>query len=312
MEYRRLGSSGLKVSRLGLGGNTFGARVDASGTGRIVAAALDLGVNFFDTANVYSRGLSETYLGAALAGKRAQAVIATKVHGRMGSGPLDRGSSRAHILPAVDASLVRLRTDYIDLLQLHGWDQETPIDETMRALDDLVRAGKVRYVGCSNFAAWQMTWAQWTTDRHGWAPLVSIQPHYSLLFRDIERELLPACRALGIGIIPYAPLAGGMLTGKYREGEPAPAGTRGHDNERFARAIATPRNFAIVRKLEEWARRYEHSITDVAIAWLLAQPAVATIITGVTAPEQVGINVAAAAWTMTDDEAVEVSALAGD
>jgi len=201
VEHRRLGASGLKVSQLGLGGNTFGRAVDAAETAGIVAAALDLGVNFYDTADVYSQGVSETYLGAALAGKRDQAVIATKVHGPMGSGPNERGSSRAHIIAGVDASLDRLHTDYIDLLQLHAWDAETPLEETLRALDDLVRAGKIRYVGCSNFSAWQMVWGLWLADRRGWAPFVTNQSRYSLLSREVERELLPACRAFGVSLI---------------------------------------------------------------------------------------------------------------
>ena len=309
VEHRRLGASGLKVSQLGLGGNTFGRAVDAAETAGIVAAALDLGVNFYDTADVYSQGVSETYLGAALAGKRDQAVIATKVHGPMGSGPNERGSSRAHIIAGVDASLDRLHTDYIDLLQLHAWDAETPLEETLRALDDLVRAGKIRYVGCSNFSAWQMVWGLWLADRRGWAPFVTNQSRYSLLSREVERELLPACRAFGVGLIPYFPLAAGILTGKYREGEPAPEGTRGYNNERFFRVFGTPRNFAIVRKLEDWARKREHTLTDVAIAWLLAQPAVSSVITGVTRPEQVETNVAAAAWTMTAEDVAEVTAL---
>lgn len=309
MEYRRLGASGLKVSALGLGGNTFGRHVDAAGTARIVATALDQGVNFFDTADVYSQGVSETYLGAALTGKREQAVIATKVHGAMGSGPNERGSSRAHILAGVEASLTRLNTDYIDLLQLHAWDADTPLEETLRALEDLVRAGKVRYIGCSNFSAWQMTWGLWLADRRGWASFVSNQSRYSLLSREVERELIPACRAIGIGFIPYFPLAGGMLTGKYREGEPAPEGTRGHNNERFFRVFGTARNFAIVRRLEDWVRRHERTVTDVAIAWLLAQPSVSTVITGVTKPEQIEINAAAAVWTMTPEEVTDVTAL---
>lgn len=309
MEYRRLGHSGLKVSQLGLGGNTFGRHVDAAGTARIVATALDLGINFFDTADVYSHGVSETYLGAALAGKREQAIIATKVHGAMGPGPNERGSSRAHILSGVDAGLTRLNSDYIDLLQLHGWDEETPLEETLRALDDLVRSGKVRYVGCSNFKGWQTVWALWAADRRGWAPFVSNQSRYSLLSREVEREVLPACQAFGIGFIPYFPLAAGMLTGKYREGEPPPPGTRAYNNERFFRVFGTSRNFAIVRTLEDWARARERSLVDVAIAWLLARPAVSTVITGVTKPEQVETNAAAAAWAMTAEEVAEVTAL---
>ncbi len=310
MQYRRLGRAGVKVSVLGLGCNTFGRFADAEQTARIVHAALDLGVNFFDTADVYSRGVSEEYLGRALAGRRGAAVVATKVHGEMGEGPNDRGSSRAHITDGVHASLRRLNVAHIDLLQLHGWDAETPIEESLRALDDLVRQGKVRYIGCSNFTAWQLVWSLWTSDARGLAPFVSVQPEYSLLARGAEAELLPACVAFGIGVIPYFPLAGGMLTGKYREGEPAPTGTRGHQSERFEQRFMTARNFAIVRRLEAWAKERGHTVGELAIAWLLARPAVSTVITGTTRPEQVAANVRAAEWGLSPEEADEVAALA--
>ncbi len=310
MRYRRLGNSGLKVSVLGLGGNTFGRFVDAEGTARIVGAALDLGVNFFDTADIYSKGASEEHLGRALAGRRGEAIIATKVFNAMGEGPNERGSSRAHIMDGVHAGLRRLSVDCVDLLQLHEWDGEAPIEESLRALDDLVRQGKVRYIGCSNFAAWQLVWSLWTSDRRGWAPFVSVQPEYSLLARGVESELLPACQAFGIGVIPYFPLGGGMLTGKYSEGTPAPEGTRGYQSERFEQRFATPRNFAIVRALEAWARERGHTVAELAVAWLLTRPAVSTVITGVTKPEQVEANVRAAGWELSAAEADEVAALA--
>lgn len=310
MQYRRLGSSGLKVSVVGLGGNTFGRMVDAEQAARIVHAALDAGVNFFDTADVYSRGVSEEFYGRALADRRSQAILATKVHGAMGDGPNDRGSSRAHIMDGVHASLRRLKMDYIDLLQLHDWDDQTPIEETLGALNDLVHQGNVRYIGCSNFAAWQLAWSLWVSDRRGWAPFVSVQPEYSLLAREVEDELLPACQALGIGVIPYFPLAAGVLTGKYREGEPVPPGTRGHQSERFQQRFATPRNLAIVRRLEAWAGEHGHTVAELAVAWLAARPAVSTVITGVTKPEQVQANVRAADWKLTAAEVEEVSALA--
>lgn len=310
MKYRRLGTSGLRVSVLGLGCNTFGRFADADQTARIVHAALDHGVNFFDTADVYSAGASEEFLGRALAGRRHQAVVATKVHGAMGDGPNDRGSSRAHIIDGVHASLRRLGMDHIDLLQLHNWDPETPIEESLGALDDLVRQGKVRYIGCSNFTGWQLVWSLWVSDRRGWASFVSTQPEYSLLAREVEVELLPACQAFGVGVIPYFPLAGGLLTGKYKEGAPAPAGTRGYQNERFERRFMTPRNFTIVRSLEAWAAGRGHTVAELAVAWLLARPAVSTVITGTTRPEQVVANVKAAAWELTAAEAEEVAALA--
>ena len=310
MQYRRLGKSGLKVSVVGLGGNTFGRFADADQTARIVHTALDLGVNFLDTADIYSRGVSEEFLGRARADRRSQAIVATKVHGPMGDGPNDRGSSRAHVLDGVQASLRRLNMDYIDLLQLHNWEEEAPVEETLGALDDLVRWGKVRYIGCSNFTAWQLVWALWTSDRRGWESFISVQPEYSLLARGVEDELLPASQALGIGVIPYFPLAGGVLTGKYREGEPAPPGTRGYQSERFEHRFKTPRNLAIVRRLEEWAHARGHTVAELAIAWLAARPMVSTVITGVTKPEQVQANVQAADWELTSAEVEEVAALA--
>ena len=310
MKYRRLGTSGLRVSVLGLGCNTFGRFADADQTARIVHTALDQGVNFFDTADIYSAGTSEEFLGRALAGRRHQAVVATKVNGATGDGPNDRGSSRAHIMDGVHASLRRLGMDHIDLLQLHNWDPKTPIEESLAALDDLVRQGKVRYIGCSNFTGWQLVWSLWVSDRRGWASFVSTQPEYSLLARGIEAELLPACQAFGVGVIPYFPLAGGLLTGKYKEGAPAPSGTRGYQSERFERRFMTPRNFTIVRSLEAWAAERGHTVAELAVAWLLARPAVSTVITGTTRPEQVVANVNAAAWELTAAEAEEVAALA--
>ncbi|MGH2373743.1 MAG: aldo/keto reductase [bacterium] len=310
MRYRGLGSSGLKVSVVGLGGNTFGRTVDADQAARIVHAALDLGVNFFDTADIYTRGVSEEFYGRALAGHRNRAILATKVHGTMGDGPNDRGSSRAHIMDGVHASLKRLNMDHIDLLQLHSWDDEAPIEESLGALSDLVHQGKVRYIGCSNFAAWQLVWSLWISDRRNWASFVSVQPEYSLVVRDAEDELLPACQAFGIGVVPFFPLAGGVLTGKYREGEPAPPGTRGYQSERFQQRFATPLNLAIVRRLETWAQAHGHTVGELAIAWLLARPAVSTVITGVTKPEQVQANARAAEWELTQAEAEEVAALA--
>ncbi len=244
MQYRPLGSSGLKVSLVGLGCNNFGTRVDEERTTQVVAAALEAGMTFFDTADVYGEGRSEEFLGRALGRHRPDVLVATKVRGAMGPGPNDGGLSRYHVLAGVDASLHRLGTDYIDLLQVHAWDAETPIEETLEALNDLVRWGKVRYLGCSNFAAWQLVWALGVSERRGFSRFVSAQPQYSLLYREPERELLPACRVFGIGVIPYFPLASGMLTGKYREGEPFPEGTRGFNNERFRQRFATTRNYA--------------------------------------------------------------------
>ncbi len=309
MQYRRVGASGLKVSLLGLGGNNFGARIDADRTREVVEAALEEGVTFFDTADVYGDGRSEEFLGRALGSRRGDVVIGTKVAGMMGPGPNDRGASRQHIMAGVHASLRRLATDYVDLMQIHTWDADTPLEETLGALDDLVRVGKIRYIGCSNYAAWQMTWALGISERRNWNKFISVQPHYSLVHREPERELIPACREFEIGVIPYFPLAGGVLTGKYREGEPAPAGTRGARSERFYQRFATSRNLAIVRGLETWVRDRGHTIAELAIAWLAAQPTVETVIAGATRPDQVRENAKGAAWTLTSAEASEVAAL---
>lgn len=312
MRYKRLGNSGLKVSAIGLGGNTFGRYVDAAGTARLIHHALDLGINFFDTADAYSNGVSEDHVGKALADRRDKGLIASKVAMKMGDGPNDQGLSRAHVVAGVEASLRRLGTDYLDLLQVHRWDPETPIEETLRALDDLVRAGKIRYLGCSNFAAWQLTQSLWISDRRGFASFVSVQPRYSLLDRAIEAELVPACRTFGIGIIPYSPLAGGILTGKYRGGA-RPEGSRGADQEGagfFARQMAG-KDEAVVERLAGWAEARGKSLGDLAIAWLTSQPEVSSVIAGVTAPEQIESNVSAAEWELGADEIAEVGALVG-
>lgn len=312
MRYKRLGNSGLKVSAIGLGGNTFGRYVDAAGTARIIHHALDLGINFFDTADAYTKGVSEDHVGKALADRREKGLIASKVALPMGDGPNDQGLSRGHIIAGVEASLRRLGTDYLDLLQVHRWDPETPIEETMRALDDLVRAGKVRYLGCSNFTAWQLTQSLWVSDKRDLAQFVSVQPRYSLLDRAIEAELIPACRAFGVGIIPYSPLAGGVLTGKYRGGA-RPTGSRGADQEDsgfFSRQLAG-KDEAAVERLAAWAGGRGKTVGDLAIAWLASQPEVSSVIAGVTSPEQVETNVSAADWSLTADEVAEVGKLVG-
>ncbi len=308
MEYRSLGHSGLKVSVVGLGGNQFGGKVDQARTEQIIHSAMDLGVNFIDTADVYSRGRSEEVLGAALAGRWDRIVLATKVRSPMGEGPNDRGASRYHIFEGVHRSLQRLNTDHIDLLQIHSWDPETPIEETMRALDDLVSSGKVRYIGASNYAAWQLCRSNDVAEMHGWAPFVSIQPHYHMFERGIERELVPYCHAFGVGILPYFPLAGGFLTGKYREGAPPPAGSRGEASP-YVQRYFTPANFARLDQLRAWAEERGHTVAELAIAWLLAQPQLASVIAGVTSIEQVEANAKAATWRLTPDEEQAVRAI---
>ena len=306
MEFRQLGDSGLKVSAIGLGTNNFGARVDAEGTAKVIDQALHEGINLLDTANIYSRGLSEEYIGRALKGRRHEAVIATKVGGRMGDGPNDEGASRKHIRHEIEESLRRLDTDYVDLYQIHFVDETTPIEETVRVLDDLVKEGKVRYTGCSNFAAWQVCEGVWTSESLGLTSFSSVQPHYSMLVREPERELVPFCDEYGIGILPYFPLASGFLTGKYRRGQPAPAGTRLAENDR---GMFVDANYDLIEALESFAEQRGHSLLELAFAWLLARPAVSSVIAGATKPEQVTANAKAVAWHLTDDDLTQVAAI---
>ncbi len=297
MDYRQAGASGLKVSAVGLGTNNFGGRTDEAQSVLVIDRALEAGITSIDTADVYSQGRSEEIIGRALRGRRHRAEILTKVHGAMGSGPHDRGSGRRHIIQACEDSLRRLQTDYIDLYQLHSWDSETPIEESLRALDDLVRAGKVRYVGCSNFAAWQLAWSLWTSDRRGYASFVTVQPHYNLFERAVEAELVPACTAFGVGIIPYFPLVGGLLTGKYTSAASVPEGTRYHGSERWMQQL-TGEKLGAVAALKRLAESHGKTVGQLAIAWLLAQPAVCTVIAGATRPEQVEENAGASSWAL--------------
>jgi aryl-alcohol dehydrogenase-like predicted oxidoreductase len=309
MEYRNLGASGLQVSAIGLGCNNFGRRCDAAQTKLVADKAIELGITLFDTADVYGpRGVSEEYLGAALKEHRRNVVLATKFAVPMGEGPLWGGASRRYIFEAVDASLRRLNTDYIDLYQVHFPDVKTPIEETMRALDDVVRLGKVRYVGCSNFTSWMVVESQWVARTQHTTPFISAQNQYNLLDRRIERELAPACQKYGLGILPYFPLASGFLTGKYRRGEPPPEGTRlaamqGQGAER----TLNDANFDVLEKLEGFAKERGRSMLEVATGWLASQPFVSSVIAGATKPEQVEQNVAAGAWKLNGEEMAEVA-----
>lgn len=312
MEYRNLGRSGLQVSAVGLGCNNFGMRCDLDQTKAVVAKALELGINFFDTADIYGgRGKSEEFLGVALKEHRRDVVIATKFTGPMGEGPLWSGGSRRYVFEAVDDSLRRLGTDYIDLYQVHFPDAKTPIEETMRALDDVVRAGKVRYVGCSNFAGWQVVEAQWVAREQHLSPFISAQNQYNLLDRRVERELMPACQKYGLGILPYFPLASGFLTGKYRPGEQPPAGTRLALWGERAKSVLSETNFDVLTRLEAFAAARGHTMIDVAIGWLASHEAVPSVIAGATRPEQVEQNVRAGEWKLTAEEMAEVDGLAG-
>ena len=309
MKYRQLGLSGLQVSAIGLGTNNFGRRLDAAATETVVHAALDAGVNMIDTSNSYGDGQSEEFIGRALKGRRNEAVLATKVSSRVSQGPNNAGNSRKHIYDQVDMSLRKLRTDYIDLYQIHWWDPNTPIEETLRALDELIWAGKVRYAGCSNFAAWQVCESHWTAKTLGINGFVSMQPHYSMLYRKPEEEMIPFCEKYGIGILPYYPLENGFLTGKYRRDQSAPDGTRLAENDRGA---LTSRNFDILEGLEGFAAERGHTILELAFAWLLASPMVSSVIAGATRVEQVEVNATSAAWSLTADELEEVNAILGE
>jgi aryl-alcohol dehydrogenase-like predicted oxidoreductase len=308
MEYRQLGQSGMRVSVIGLGGNTFGRYVDEAGTAAIVTAALESGINFFDTADIYNKGVSEEYLGRAIHGRRDDVIIATKVGMRTGERPNDIGASRKRVVESCERSLRRLGIEAIDLYQIHRFDPTTPQEETLGALDDLVRAGKVRYIGCSNYDAWQLTRALWVSDRRNFAPFVAVQPEYNLVARDIERELVPCCRDLGVGIIPFFPLGAGVLTGKYKPGEPPPAETRGSQAPGFEARLKRE-TLERVQRLDAWAQERGHSVAELALAWLAAQPAVSTIIAGARRPEQVVANARAAEWKLTSEDLAAIDAL---
>ena len=308
MRTRRIGS--LEVSVVGLGCNNFGSRLDAPATAAVVHAALDAGVNFFDTADVYGATRSEEFLGAALGDRRDEVVVATKF-----GMPVDderRGARPEYVRRALDDSLRRLGTDRVDLYQLHLPDPETPVADTLAALDECVRAGKVREIGCSNFSAAQLEEADAAAAADA-AGFVSVQNEYSLLHREPEADVLPVCERLGLAFVPYFPLASGLLTGKYRRGEPAPPGTRlgGMAPERLA-ALLTEERLATVARLTEFARRHGHDTTALAIAWTAAHPAVASVIAGAMTPEQVRANAGAADWELGPEEVAAVDALTQD
>lgn len=312
MEQRNLGKSGLRVSAVGLGCNNFGGRIDLEATRRVVHKALDLGITFFDEADTYGdpRGTSETCLGQILGDRRKDIVLATKFARPMdGSGQFE-GASRHYIMAEVEASLRRLRTDWIDLYQQHQPDPSTPIEETLRALDDLVRQGKVRYIGSSTLPGWQVVEAQWTAKHLGLHHFVSCQEEYSLLSRDLDREMMPVLEAYGLGLIPFRPLANGLLTGKYKRGEPLPQGARLSSETRAAGRYLTEANWVLAERLDGFAAEYGHTLLELALGWLLHRPAVASVIAGATTPEQVEQNVrAAAAWRLTADEKQEIDRL---
>ena len=310
MEYRRLGRTGLRVSPLCIGCWRMGGdQTDEATSLEILQKSLDAGINFIDTADVYTGGHSERIVAQVLAGRRAEIVLATKFRWRSQPGPNGEGASRKHIFEACEASLRRLGTDYIDLYQIHGWDGGTPIEETMDALTALVRAGKVRYIGCSNFSALQLCRALWAADQFGGSKFVSVQPHYNLLDRGAENELLPFCLEMGIGCINYSPLAGGVLTGKYRRGAEVPEGTRAAREEHMRRRL-DDRMFDRLDRLEQYAREQGRTLTHLALAYLLAQPWVSSPIIGATSVVQLQESLDALDWRMSAEEAKKVRDLA--
>jgi aryl-alcohol dehydrogenase-like predicted oxidoreductase len=320
MRYSQLGASGLRLSCLSLGTMTFGGRGDfdkvgstgASEARRQLDQALDAGVNLIDTADIYSGGLSEEIVGEIIQGRRDRLLVATKIRGAMGDGPNDAGLSRQHLIDGCEASLRRLGVDHIDLYQAHGWDGVTPIEETLEALDVLVRSGKVRYVGCSNFAAWQLAKSVGVAERLGVARYISQQIHYSLQAREAEFELVPAGLDLGVGIMVWSPLAGGLLSGKYRRGQEWPAGSRHLTDWGEPPIRDLERLYDIVDALIEIASARGVSAAQVALAWLLGRPGVATVVVGARTAEQLADNLGAADLMLADDERArldEVSAI---
>ncbi len=303
MESRRLGRSGLTVSLAGLGCNNFGARLDQGQTTEVVSAALDAGVTLFDTARSYGEGRSEEFLGVALDGRRDQAVIATK----FGAQGVEARGSRSVLIRSLEASLRALRTDYIDLLQLHVPDPLTPIAETLHALDAVVRAGKVRYIGCSNFSGWMVADAHWTSSTLHLEPFVSIQNQWSLVRREIEVEVTAAANRFGLGVLPFFPLASGLLTGKVtRDGQP-PSQSRLNDS-RF-QSVLTPHNFDILDRLRPFADQRGWTLTRLALSWLASHPVVSSVIAGATSPKQVQENASSTVADLSAQDVVEVARL---
>jgi aryl-alcohol dehydrogenase-like predicted oxidoreductase len=307
MDKRRLGSSDLMLSQVGLGCNNFGVTVDQAGANAVVDAALEVGINFFDTADVYGGGKSEGILSTALGKRRGQAIVTTKFGLQMPGG---KGGSRAWIMQAAEDSLKRLNTDYIDLYQMHRPDPETPIEETLRALEDLVAQGKVRWIGCSGYTPAQMLQADGAARSGGVSRFISDQDNYSLLARDVEAGILPTCERLDLGFLPYFPLASGLLTGKYRRGEPPPKGARLDTWGGKWREALNERNFDLIDRLTAFAEGHGHSLLELAMGWLLAKPVVGSVIAGATRPDQVKANAAASGWKLTAQEAAAVDALA--
>lgn len=309
MEYRQLGCSGARVSVVGLGANRFGSpEVPQAEVDKIIAASLDAGINFIDTANVYNDGGSEETLGHALKGRMNRVVLATKFSFPRKTSANSWGASRYHMLEAVDQSLRRLQTERIGLYYCHRWDETTPIDETLRGLDDLIRMGKICYIGASAYASWQLAHANALAELQGWSRFVVLQSEYNMLKRDVEREVLPYCSAHNVGFVPYYPLAGGFLTGKYEMGKPPPAGSRG-ESARAVQELMTEKNYHAVGRLSAWAKDHGRGVNELAQAWLLAQPPVCSVISGARTVDHVISNVKAADWNLTADQLKEIDGI---
>jgi len=317
MKIHFLGKTGIKVSELCFGTMTFGGRgrhkiigeVDQKEADTLVGMALDAGINFFDTADVYSEGLSEEICGKALGTQRKNIILATKVRARMGPGPNDVGLSRHHILEGCNASLKRLGTDYIDLYQVHSFDPITPLEETLQALDDLVRQGKVRYIGCSNFAGWQLMKALSISERYGWEKFASLQALYSLIARELENELVPLCLDQGMGILVYSPLSGGFLTGKYRRGQPRPEGTRLSQTESNSLPFDEEKGFNVVEQLDRIGKEHNATVAQAALNYLLRKQGITSVIIGARTREQLAENLRTIDWEMTPAEVTRLDEL---
>ncbi len=311
MEYRRVGKSGLKVSEIGLGcgSPTFAGTADEATAIKIISHAIESGITYIDTAETYAMGRSETMVGKALKGKRDRVVLATKFGNPKIVNNTDQRGSRSRLMKSVEGSLKRLNTDYIDLYYLHRADPETPIEETLRAVDDLVRSGKVRYIGCSNIAAWQLCEALWTSKEHHLESFAVVQNEYNIIERGIEQELVPCCQAYGVGVVPYQPLAAGFLTGKYHRGQDMPAGARLTKGSPIDAGIISDAHFAILDKLETFARERGHSVGELALAWLLSRPCVCAVIPGATSMQQLSRNLAAVDWKLTAEDIAGIAKL---
>ena len=301
MEYRRMGESGLKVSEICLGTMTFGHGTDQDEATRMVDLAMDVGVNFFDTANSYGGGQSEVLLGNTLKGRRRGAVVATKFFNPMGKGANDSGMSRLHIMQALEDSLQRLQMDYIDIYYIHHVDIQTPLDEMLHALDDLVHQGKVRYIACSNYEAWRLMEAMWISDKYNLARFVCYQPQYSLVVRDIEQEIIPVCRLKGLGVVPWSPLAGGFLSGKYQPGERTRADTRSSEGWAYPSQYFASNADETLTLLLEIAEELDRSPAQVALRWVLQQPLVSSVIIGARTVEHARDNLKSTEWRLPKD-----------